>query len=91
MGFKSIISRGLPDPAEVEHRGLSEQILASPLLLPIRLFWTTLLDFRAWWPVLLPALLLLGIRVYRRERQEYLFEIALREAQQDVADNTKRT
>lgn len=92
MGLQNLVTRGLPDPVEVEDRTVFEQLWTSPLLLPVRLFWNTLLDFRPWWPVLLPALLLLGLRVYRRERQEYVMELTLREAERAAREqNTQRT
>jgi len=79
--MQKLLTRNLPDPAEVENRSLAEQLWASPLMLPFRLFWNTLLDFRGWWVVLIPALLLMGLRTYRRERQQYKTELAKRETQ----------
>lgn len=90
MGLQSLITRGLPDPAEVEHHSAVDQILASPLLLPVRLFWNTLQDFRPWWPVLLPWLLLLAVRTYRRERQEYKAERAALAVRQAMNETTTR-
>lgn len=83
--MQKLLTRNLPDPAEVENRTLVEQVLASPLMLPFRLFWNTLLDFREWWFVLIPALLLMGLRTYRRERQRYTAERAVRVAQDTKA------
>lgn len=79
--MRNLLTRGLPDPAEVEHRSVAEQVWTSPPMLPVRLFWNTLDEFRPYWPVLIPLLALLGIRTYRRERAEYLNELALRDMQ----------
>lgn len=80
MGIQTLLRRGLPDPAEVEGHSPIEQAWTSPLFAPVRLFWNALEAFRPWWPVLLPALALFGLRTYQRERRTYLFELAAREA-----------
>ncbi|MBC8160316.1 MAG: hypothetical protein H7Z42_03780 [Roseiflexaceae bacterium] len=79
--MQRLLTRSLPDPAEVENRSVFEQVLASPFALPVRLFWNALRDFQGWWPVLIPALLIMGIRTYRRERGQYKQELAVREMQ----------
>ena len=76
MSIRSLLRQGLPDLAEVDRVSLPQQVWVSPLLLPVRLFVQALLDFRPWWPVLLPLLALEGLRAYRRERQKYQSERA---------------
>ena len=83
--MQKMLTRNLPDPEQVEGRSLAEQVWASPFLLPVRLFWNTLLDFRAWWALLIPALLLMGLRTYRRERRQYTTELSRREARRTKA------
>ena len=78
MGLRNLITGNLPDPAEVEQQTLLEQVAASPLLAPFRLFWNTLNDFRADWPVLIPALVVVGIGKYRSERKRHLRRLAAR-------------
>lgn len=72
MELSKIISllRKMPEPPK-QAPGIAavvEQILAQPILLPVRLFWDNLLVMRPWWPVLLPLLTWIGWRTYQRER-----------------------
>jgi len=74
MALRKLLSRGLPEPpAETPGpRAMIAQALDLPLLAPMRLFWENLRDLRPWWPVLLPLLLWVGWRTYRRERAAVL-------------------
>lgn len=83
MGLRNLITGKLPDPAEVEQKTLLEQAATSPLLAPFRIFWSTLNDFRADWPVLIPVLLLVGIGKYRSERKRHLRRLIARVPQVD--------
>ena len=70
MTLRKLITRHLPElPEDASGRlSLLEQALAIPQLVPIRLFWDNLRELRPWWPVLLPLMLWVGVRTYRRER-----------------------
>jgi len=70
MTLRKLITGPLPEPPEATQGSLSllEQALAMPQLVPIRLFWDSLRELRPWWPVLLPLMLWVGVRTYRRER-----------------------
>jgi hypothetical protein len=68
MGLTKLVARKLPDPQEADQRPIAEQLLDTPLLIPVRLFWNNLLEFRPWWPVLIPLLLYVGWRSYQKER-----------------------
>jgi hypothetical protein len=70
MTLRKLITRPLPEPPDESLARLSfvEQVLAMPQLKPIRRFWDNLLELRPWWPVLLPLMLWVGVRTYRRER-----------------------
>jgi hypothetical protein len=70
MTLRKLITRPLPEPpAEMPGRfSLVEQALTMPQLVPIRLFWDNLRELRPWWPVLLPLMVWVGVRTYRRER-----------------------
>lgn len=87
MGLQRLVTRNLPDPAAVEHTSLLEQVLATLLLLPVRLFWNSLLDFRPWWPVLVPWLVFLAVRAYQRERRQYKAELAARDVRLALLPN----
>ncbi len=71
MTLRKLIARPLPEPPAESPAQLSfvEQALALPQLVPLRLFWDNLQELRPWWPVLLPLLLWVAVRTYRRERQ----------------------
>ena len=81
MTIRKLLTKGLPDPAEVDNRPVAEQILDSPLLAPARLAWAAFMDLRPYWPIVIPYLLMVGVRAYRRERKHYLLTRALHEAQ----------
>jgi hypothetical protein len=70
MAIRRLLSRTPPEAAEppADRRTLLDQAVDNPLLAPVRLFWEQLNESRAWWPVLVPALLWVGWRTYRRER-----------------------
>jgi hypothetical protein len=70
MTLRKLITRSLPEPPDESPARLSliEQALAMPPFVPIRLFWDNLREMRPWWPVLLPLMLWVGVRTYRRER-----------------------
>ena len=55
-----------PPPPDPRHQVV---LLLKARLLPYWLFWQNLRAMRSWWPVLLPALLIYGVRMYRRERR----------------------
>lgn len=78
MSMRSLIRQGLPALAEVEQVSLLQQVWQSPLLAPARLFVQVFLDFRPWWPVLIPLLVFEAWRSYGRERQRYQAERASR-------------
>jgi len=70
MMLRKLITRPLPEPPEesLSRLSLVQQALAMPQLMPLRLFWDNLHELRPWWPVLLPLMLWVGVRTYRRER-----------------------
>ena len=70
MTLRKLIARPLPEPPADSPAQLSlvDQALALPQLVPVRLFWDNLQALRPWWPVLLPLLVWVGVRTYRRER-----------------------
>ena len=70
MTLRKLITKPLPEPPEEETVGSSliAQALAMPPLVPVRLFWDNLRALQPWWPVLLPLMLWIGVRTYRRER-----------------------
>ena len=70
MTLRKLLTRPLPAPPSEAPtaNSLVEQFLGLPPLVPLRLFWDSFLELRPWWPVLIPALLWVGIRAYRRER-----------------------
>lgn len=68
--LRKLLSDGLPEPPH-EPPDLAETIkrgLDAPQFAPVRLFINTLVEMRAWWPILLPLLALVGWRAYWRER-----------------------
>lgn len=79
MALSKLLARRLPEPpAEAPGvQGIIAQALAMPQLVPLREFWQNLAGLRPWWPVLLPLLLWIGWRTYRRERAEVLAQRAL--------------
>ena len=70
MTIRKLLTRPLPEPpAEASaSQSLIQGALDMPQLLPARLFWDNLSELRPWWPVLLPLMLWVGVRTYRRER-----------------------
>ncbi len=68
MTLRKLFSQPLPTPPEGSDGSIVEQALALPQLAPIRLFWDAMREMRPWWPVLIPLLLWVGVRAYRRER-----------------------
>jgi hypothetical protein len=60
------ISR-LPTAATNPRAALDQAIAASPLA-PARAFWDALREMEDWWPLLIPLLLWIFWRTYRRER-----------------------
>lgn len=71
MALRRLVLRPLPAPPDQAPawRSTLDQMLASPLLQPVRLFVVALNDMRPWWPVLFPALLWVFFRTYTRERE----------------------
>ena len=61
----------LPKAAANPRAALDQAIAASPLA-PARAFWTALRDMEDWWPLLIPLLLWVFWRTYRRERADLL-------------------
>ena len=78
MALRKLLSRPLPEmPSEAPGiRSVAEQALATPQLVPVRLFWENLRALQPWWPVLAPLLLWYFVRTYQRERAKYLAERA---------------
>ena len=70
MALRRLFSRIRPEPPAAPPKRLSliEQVVDIPLLIPFRVFWEQLNEFRPWWPALLPLLVWVGWRAYRRER-----------------------
>ena len=68
MALRKLLSQPLPSPPDPGQSSLAEQALAMPQLAPLRLFWDNFRDLQPWWPVLVPLLLWVGVRAYRRER-----------------------
>jgi hypothetical protein len=60
------ISR-LPKAATNPRAAIDQAIAASPLA-PARAFWDALREMEDWWPLLIPLLLWIFWRTYRRER-----------------------
>jgi hypothetical protein len=61
----------LPQVASKPRAAIEQAIAASPLA-PARAFWNSLRELEDWWPLLLPLLLWLFWRTYRRERAAFL-------------------
>lgn len=73
MSFRDVgesVQRALhPEPSPLP-RALEPLIsLLGARLVPIRVFAAGMMYFRAWWPVLIPAVLVFFGRAYRRERR----------------------
>ena len=75
MTLRKLLTRPLPGPPEEVPGKLAllEQALDMPQLMPIRLFWDNLRELRPWWPILIPILLWVAVRTYRRERAAMQF------------------
>jgi hypothetical protein len=61
---------GLPKLSEAAANpgaAIEQAIAASPLA-PAQAFWASLRELQAWWPLLIPLLLWVFWRTYRRER-----------------------
>lgn len=68
--LRRITGRFAAPPPEPPPDALHQaELLLKVKLLPYWLFWQNLRAMRPWWPVLLPALLIYGMRMYRRERR----------------------
>jgi hypothetical protein len=78
MALRKLLTRPLPEmPSEAPGiRSVVDQALATPQLLPARLFYESLNEMRPWWPVLVPLLLWVFWSRYRRERAKVLAEQA---------------
>jgi hypothetical protein len=71
---------GAEEPPEPERltirsrllRMLEDALYRLPYVPQLRIFAGDLRETREWWPLLLPVLLLIGWRNYRRERREHL-------------------
>ncbi|HNP72598.1 MAG TPA: hypothetical protein PLO33_11040 [Kouleothrix sp.] len=68
MTLRKLLSQPLPSPPEQAQGSIVDQALAIPQLAPLRLFLENFRDLQPWWPVLVPLLLWVGLRTYRRER-----------------------
>ena len=66
MALRKLVS--LPTPPDEASGPIAGQLLAMPQLAPLRLFWDNFRDLQPWWPVLVPLLVWVGVRAYRRER-----------------------
>ncbi|HEU5012400.1 MAG TPA: hypothetical protein VFT66_07640 [Roseiflexaceae bacterium] len=73
---RGILSQGIPEYPEEKPtwQSLAQDVLAEPMIAPFRLFWHNFLEARPWWPVLVPLMLWVGWRSYRRERRKYFAE-----------------
>jgi len=73
---KILINRlpGAPDTPP-DHRTVLTQAMALPEISPFYRFAIHLYALRAWWPVLVPVLALIGWRTYQRERQRGLTDV----------------
>jgi hypothetical protein len=72
--LRRLLAHGLPEPPDAAPgpADMLAQVLDLPLLAPVRIFWESLNEMRPWWPVLLPLLIWVGWRTYRRERAKVL-------------------
>jgi hypothetical protein len=61
----------LPKAATNPRAAIDQAIAASPLA-PARAFWGALREMEDWWPILIPLLLWIFWRTYRRERAALL-------------------
>jgi hypothetical protein len=71
MTLRKLLTQRLPEPP-AEAPGLADMLAHfwnMPELARVRRFWEALDDMRAWWPIILPLLILVGWRTYRRERR----------------------
>jgi hypothetical protein len=77
MAIRKFVMNRLREPPPTAVTPVWQQVerLVGAWIVPYRIFWENLQPFRAWWPVLLPALLLYLRYRYRRERAEYLDNI----------------
>jgi di/tricarboxylate transporter len=73
---RSILSHGIPEYPEEQPTWQSfvQDVLAEPMIAPFRLFWHNFLEARPWWPVLIPLMVWVGWRSYKRERRRYFAE-----------------
>ena len=68
--LRKLISEGLsrlPQAVTSPRAAIDQAIAASPLA-PARAFWEALFELEVWWPLLIPLLLWVFWRTYRRER-----------------------
>jgi hypothetical protein len=68
--FRKLLSGGLarlPQAITNPRAAIDQAIDVSPLA-PVRIFWNSLIELEDWWPLLLPVLLWVFWRTYRRER-----------------------
>jgi hypothetical protein len=70
--LRRIAARSVPPPRPAPSALDQLGLLLKVELLPVWLFWENLRALRSWWPLLLPALVVYGLRVYRRERRQAL-------------------
>jgi hypothetical protein len=70
MAIRRLLSRPLPQPPEDMSGvgGIVQQAIAASPLAPVRAFWDSLRELESWWPLLIPLLLWVFWRTYRRER-----------------------
>ena len=82
MALRKLLTRPLPEPPSdaAGLKSMVDQALASPQLLPARLFWENLNEMRPWWPILAPLLAWVFWRKYQREHAKYMVERAERES-----------
>ena len=76
MALHKLASRSLPNlpPAADNPRAAIKQAIADSPLAPARAFWDSLRELEPWWPLLIPLLLWVFWRTYRRERAALLVE-----------------
>jgi hypothetical protein len=74
MALRKLVSRQRPEPPPAADgaRAIVEQAIAASPLAPARAFWDSLLELEDWWAVLIPVLLWVFWRTYKRERAAVL-------------------
>jgi hypothetical protein len=67
--LRRLVARPLPEPPEAAGpRAIIEQAIAGSPLAPARAFWDSLRELEDWWAILIPVLIWVFWRTYKRER-----------------------